>query len=141
MTYIHHFHRFYFLFSFPYKVSQWQISLLPPLTPTLQTLTGILFLSLRHTCLAPLVSQSGMLLGFLLSLCLSTLYFPELNLLRNVRNLLIHFSAPGSCSLEETFLRLYPKSSQLAKWTHSHSIKSSETRKNTGKYCRSQGPS
>lgn len=132
----------YILFPFLFSsksVSQGPVSPLLPPIPTLQTPANYLFLLLRHVCLARLVSQTGVLLDFLLSLHLS--YFPGLNLFRTFQNLHIHFSAPESHSLQKPLLRICLNASQLAKWTQSHAIKGREWRRKiipTGKYCRPQ---
>lgn len=91
---------FPFLFS-SQSVSQGPVSPLPSPTPTLQTPANYLFSLLRHVCLARLVSHTGALLDFLLSLHLSSSYFPGLNLFRTFQNLHIHSSAPESHSLQK----------------------------------------
>lgn len=80
---------FLFLFSLQ-SVSQGPMSLLP--LSTLQIPANVSFLLLRHTCLAQLISQTGVLIDYLLSLYVSSSYFPGLNLFRSVQNLLIHSS-------------------------------------------------
>lgn len=91
---------FPFLFSLQ-SISQGKIVHLLPPTPTLQTPVNVLFLLLRHICLAPLVSQAMVLFDFLLFLYLSSSYFPGLNLFRSVQNLLLHSSARKSHCLEK----------------------------------------
>lgn len=134
---------FPFLFSL-LSISQGKIIYLLPPTPTLQTPVNVLFWLLIHICLAPLVSQAGVLFDLLLFLYLSSSYFAGLNLFRSVQNLLLHSSAPKSHCLEKNpLLILCLRASQLSKWTYSHSIKASEwIRKNipSGKYCKSWSP-